>query len=847
MTADSKVQLPLYHSFKPIFESSGLGIMIIDLEGNLLWPNSALCRMLDCPKEHLIDTKVSRLIYGEDSNSFTRSFRELIRGGFDHFQFETRLTGGGEENLWVHMSFSTFKDKGKEPQFVFGIVTDITQTVRIQEELKSAKDAAEEATQIKSEFLANMSHEIRTPIHTIIGMAELLSETKLDAEQTEYGNQIQFSADVLLNLVNDILDFSKIEAGRLSLEIIDFEVAQMIEDTVDLVALEAHQKGLELITWINPSVPRYVRGDPHRIGQIIMNLVKNAVKFTSQGEIMVIVNPAGVRDRICPLKFSVSDTGIGISSDKQDKLFRSFSQLDSSTSREYGGSGLGLSISKSLTELMDGEIGVESTEGEGSTFWFTLPLEISDKQDETVSQTSGELENLKVLVVDNNQNTRIVLGSHLAAWGCKVQEAENGKQALETLRETAGTPDMFDFALVDSQMPGIDGWQLGQEVISDKSINSTHLILLTPAGKSGDEAKMKLLRWFDAYLSKPIKMRQLRDAMIGITSEVMDLEAAEEPVEVLEPIEERAGERALSDGLGRLRRTPLTPSPASVPAGRLGPAGVPAGESMEQRKNIRILIAEDHIVNQTLFKSILGKEGYSIEVANDGEEALKLAKEKEFDLIFMDIQMPNMNGLEATIAIREAGIEVPIVAVTASALKEEMQRATDAGMNGFVTKPFKKKDIMPVVEKWTSHSPEAPISPVAEHKGDKIESSAPKAQDSDEALPPIFDMDGAVEIFMGKRDVVLKVIREFIKKVDGDAIALKEAQSKKDFHTIREIAHSIKGSAWNLEIRRLGDFASELEKAVREKDRKRTYFNLEKVLSAYQDFKDFVKQNVLSP
>ncbi len=807
MSTKNNVHLSPYHSFKPIFESSGLGVMIIDLNENLLWPNSALCWMLDSPKDLLIDTKVSRLIYGEDSDSFTRSFRQLIRGGFDHFQFDTRLSSGDKTTLWVHLSFSTFKDTQNQLQFVFGIVTNITRTVQIQEELKSSKESAEEATKVKSEFLANMSHEIRTPIHTIIGMAELLSETKLDAEQTEYGNQIQFSADVLLNLVNDILDFSKIEAGRLNLDIIEFDVAQMTEDTVDLVALEAHQKGLELITWINPSVPRYVKGDPHRIAQIIINLVKNAVKFTSQGEIMLIVNPAGARDKICPLKFSVIDTGIGISEDKQAALFTSFTQIDSSTSRKYGGSGLGLSISRSLTEMMDGEIGVESTEEEGSTFWFTLPLKISDERTETVSQTTEELENLKVLVVDNNQSTRIVLSSHLAAWGCSVQEAEYGKQALETLREAAGTPDMFDFALIDSQMTGMDGWQLGQEIISDKTINSTHLILLTPAGKSGDEAKMKLLKWFDAYLSKPIKMRLLRDAMVRITGEVMDLEAAEveEAVEVLEPIE----------------------------------------QTSEEKKHIRILIAEDHIVNQTLFKSILGKQGYSIEVANDGLEALELAKENPFDLIFMDIQMPNMNGLEATRAIREAGIEVPIVAVTASALKEERQRATDVGMNDFITKPFKKKDIMPVVEKWAAHKVWTSRKMRATHE-QRAEIASPAAE-PDEAIPPIFDMDEAVETFMGKKDVVLKVIGEFIKKVDGDTIQLKKALSDQDFDTIGEIAHSIKGSAWNLEIKRLGNVAAELEKSGREKNKKKAYLNAKRVLVAYRDFKGFVKQNILSP
>jgi two-component system sensor histidine kinase/response regulator len=773
--------------------------MIIDMDENLLWPNSALCSMLDRPKEELIDTRVSRLLYREDSDAFSKSFRQLIRGGTDHFQLDARLNDRNGRVLWARLSLSVFKGSQSRPQFVFGIVTDITRTIQIQQELKSSKEAAEDATKVKSEFLANMSHEIRTPIHTIIGMGELLSETKLDAEQTEYANQIQFSADVLLNLVNDILDFSRIEAGRLALEIIEFDLARMAEEAVDLISLEAHQKGLELITWIDPTIPRYVKGDPHRIRQIIINLVKNAVKFTFRGEVMLIVNPAGPRNEKCPLKFSVSDTGIGISEEKQANLFTSFTQVDSSTTRQYGGSGLGLSISKSLTEMMDGEIGVESTEGEGSTFWFTLPLEVCEDRDESISGTTAELENLKVLIVDDNQNVRIALSSHLAAWGCSVREAENGEQALAALREAAGTPDMFDFGLIDAQMFGMDGWQLGQEISSDKIINSTHLVLLTPAGKSGDEAKMKLLRWFDAYLSKPIKMRQLRDSMIRITEEVMDLEAAEveEIPQKVEPVD-------------------------------------------EARRHIRILIAEDHVVNQTLFKSILSKEGYSIEVADDGEQTVELARESTFDLIFMDIQMPNMNGLEATRALRKAGVACPIIAVTASALKEDVRKAFDAGMNDFVTKPFKKKDILPVVEKWASRSKQSI------QIDSKENTEGTPSTETEEQEPPIFDMEKTVETFMGKRDVVLKVTGEFIKKVDAEIVQLKTALTKGDYNTISEIAHSIKGGAWNLEVKRLGDLAAELEQAGGEKKKQKCQASLKGMILAYGEFKGFLKQNVPS-
>ncbi|HUV07880.1 MAG TPA: response regulator [Spirochaetia bacterium] len=799
-------------TFQSLFENSGLGMMIVDLEGTILLPNTSLCSLLHLPKKELENTHLPRLIDPEDRPSFERTFSALSEGGKEFFNIDLRLKGRMGRRFWVHINLILLKDDAEKPLYAFGIIEDITRQRLIQEELKSAKESAEEATRVKSEFLANMSHEIRTPIHTIIGMGELLSETSLDAEQTEYTNQIQFSADVLLSLVNNILDFSKIEAGKLTLEVIDFDMPKMAEESVDLLALEAHKKGLEVITWIHPAVPNFMQGDPHRIRQIIINLVKNAVKFTSEGEILLSVKPsAPIKDNHkknkIPIRFSIIDTGIGIPDDKREKLFTSFSQIDSSTSRKFGGTGLGLSISKDLTELMGGKIGVESEEGAGSAFWFVLPLETSKRNGGPAIKKVPELEGLRVLVVDDNRTVRKVLVNYLSTWGCITSETRNGDEALGTLRDASARSESYNLALIDSRLPGIDGWQLAGEISSDRSINSTKLILLTPAGKSGDEAKMKLLRWFDGYLNKPVRASQLRDSMIRVTGQSLDLETVEQ---------------------------------GEVPAESIGPGA----------KDVDILIAEDNVVNQALFKTILEKMGYRIQVANDGLEAVAQVKKKSFDLIFMDIQMPNMNGREAAEAIRKLDKVTPIIAVSANAIKEEMQRALDAGMNDFITKPFKKKDLVPVILKWLKGKAQS-----VERETTNADASLPAAEgvletpsvQGTKTAPraPIFDFRKAVETFMGKEDVVIKVLKVFMEKVEGEINQLKKALLAEDFEAVRKLAHSIKGSAWNLEVKRLGDHAADLENAGRQKVKVQAYVSLKEIIRDFQELQEFVKENLL--
>ncbi|MBA7623511.1 Sensory/regulatory protein RpfC [subsurface metagenome] len=419
------------------------------------------------------------------------------------------------------------RDPEENLKFIFALIKDVTRWKKSVGELKKAKEEAEEATRTKSEFLANMSHEIRTPIHTITGMTELLLETHLDAEQQEYAEQVRFSADVLFSLINDILDFSKIEAGRLSLEVIDFDLYKTVEDAADLVTLEAHRKGLEVAVFINPQVPHLLRGDPVRLRQVIVNLFNNAVKFTRQGEIIISVEMVEDHDNRSTIKFSVRDTGIGISRERLSLLFKSFSQVDSSMTRKYGGTGLGLSISKSLVEAMQGQIGVESEERKGSTFWFTAVLEKQETENIYADVPKDFFGDLGVMVVDDNESSRRVLRRYLEDWGCRIDEVENGPKALQHLRAWKDSGAGYPLALIDLRMPGMDGWQLASEINADKSINNTKLILLTPAGLSGDEAKMKLLKWFDGYLGKPVKRGELLAEVFRVINSDIDLETIE--------------------------------------------------------------------------------------------------------------------------------------------------------------------------------------------------------------------------------------------------------------------------------------------------------------------------------
>ncbi len=789
--------------FSIIFDESPIAIVVLGEHGRILNCNNAF-RELSVGTGNKKNSLFSDILQPHEKESFDEGFKEIINGKRNTFSIDLRYQHRKGIPGWLRIRLQSGKRNGSG-KYVIGYIEDITEQKNYEFRLMEAKElsekaqeTAEKAAKTKSDFLANMSHEIRTPIHTIIGMSELLAETDLDPEQQEYSEQIQYSADVLLGLINDILDFSKIEAGKLSLEEVDFNLYTMAENAVDMVALEAHKRGLETAVFIDSGVPPLVKGDPTRLRQIIVNLFNNAVKFTSEGSVIVKVTVESEEEETITLKFSVIDTGIGIPEDKKDRLFKVFSQVDSTTTRKYGGTGLGLSISKNLAEMMNGSIGVESEEGKGSEFWFTVVLK---KQGGASVDDSIEPLDINVLLVDDNEEVRGFLRQYIEPWGCRVFEVGNGIAALEFLRDESAPA--VDLCLIDLLMPGMDGWQLASEIHSDDRISGTKRILLSPTGKSGEEAKMKLLGWFSGYLHKPVKKYQLLNEILKVFGK----------------------EDQMPDNIGFIEEEEPV-------------------ELTEEVKAASILVAEDHKVNQMLFKTILENLGHNVTLASNGLEAVEAVKSEQFDIIFMDVQMPEMNGYEATREIRRLGISVPVIAVTASAIKGEREKCLESGMTDFLTKPFKKKDIIPVLEMWLDTDD---LGGLAEEVEELEELENQEDDESGaETDEEIFNLNEAVSVFMGKKDLVLRLLGELVPRIKDQLSDMDKLAEKRDFDKLRKEAHSIKGSCANLYIPRVSAAAAELEAASADRSEKVDVL-LDRLKEAFAEFDAYCrKKNLIS-
>jgi PAS domain S-box-containing protein len=823
--------------YRTIFENAVEGIFQSTPEGRFITANKALVALLGYDSREDLEanvTDIKKQVYfnPDDRDAFVRELtqKDRVQG------FKTQFRRKDGSLVWVELSARILKGRNGSPVYE-GTVQDITPRLE-REEAETRRQAAEAASRAKSDFLANMSHEIRTPLNAIMGMAELSLEGDPANVHRESYQTIYREAESLLNIINHVLDFSKIEAGQLELDRIDFDVRAVMDHVADGIAFLAETKGVEYISYIAPGVPPRLSGDPGRLRQVLLNLAGNALKFTHSGEIFVGVDV--VKDgslertagndplhdsqtvRLC---FTVRDTGVGIPKDKQSVIFESFTQADGSTTRQYGGTGLGLAISKRFVELMGGTIEVQSEPDQGSTFWFIAPFG-DQPAEEAHGMARADLEGVRALIVDDNETSRLILSEYLSSWGCVTCNAGSAFEALKVLLEADKDGQPIQLLLSDVQMPGMSGYDLAVEIRRRESLedaahlqNKPAIILLSSSGMRG-EWKRGAQVGVEGYLSKPVRREELRGVMETV------LGAVKRSIPLATPVTRHS---LVEDAVRQRERH----------------------SEANAREGVRILLVEDYPTNRQVAMRHLTNVGYEVDLAENGLQAVKAFQQAAYDVILMDIQMPVMDGYEATRRIRAAEVhgsrfsgstvkemaddgadvgatrgrplaglpnathpdstppqtvnreplnrepKIPIIAMTAHAIKGYREQCLEAGMDDYITKPVRRADLLAMLEKWT--------------RGVRTEDVFHKPFDVSQVRDDPMDYVRAVEEFEGDEDFLREVIQGFLDAVDGQLRVLEQSLAEGDAETVAREAHAIKGGAANLTADALAGAARELE------------------------------------